>query len=88
MNRARAYWISITIFGLVVLFEASYTIRTDGLTRWAGVRVLGGVLIVGPVLWQGIVPEQDIGGMDTGWWTYAAIIGTISYIIGVVLKML
>lgn len=76
------------IFGLVVLFEAGYTIWTVGLTTLSGLRILAGVLIVGPALWQAIDSEMDIGETETGWWTYAMIVGTIIYITGAVIGSL
>lgn len=88
MNLAYAYWFSLTAFGLVVLLEHGHAVQAEGVTIPTGLGLLGGTLIVGTSLLQAAHPEKDIGGLETGRWTYVVIVGAVGYIAGVVIGFL
>lgn len=88
MNLAYAYWFSLTTFGLVVLLEYGHAVQTEGVTILSGLGLLGGILIVGTSLLQAAHPEKDIGGLDTGRWSYVVIVGAVGYITGAVIGFL
>lgn len=87
MNLAYAYWFSLTAFGLVVLLEYGHAARTEGVTIPTGLGLLSGTLILGPSLLQAAHPEKEIGGLDTGRWTYVVIVGAVGYITGTVIDL-